>query len=533
MKPIALLDASEYVWLPRFDAGRPEPEPPGAHDILAVRFRRAAGPDHAKRTVTLETRHGPIPLPRRIRLHGDADEGWDWGWRGSAPLETALNILAAFVHGRAAWRLQWAFHEAVLYGLPLEGACLEADTIREWIRENRWIGRQADWLAAAETERQTMLDDERDASRWLSAAERAERCARLVRGALVWDGAARTRASAETRMYTRDLWGSAALADGANDPGTPGFELLRAAAVLDGAPPAERWSTLAELATHIPEPNTPAERAWHGAASPYTPGLPDPATVRTVATVVRLIAGQPAQQRAELLADTIRTEAERIPNAHWRNVPALAVSLGAEIESAYRGEACLAGDPVHVAATAAALGRAFTASPELAEAATRLALNAHGLSDRIAAANHLHLSTLRDRRRAIERAAQIRDSYLAAAEAARLPRSRSNPPPPTSLELRRWVLAVPSDVLVDLARYGRTAAGPPAVAEAMRDAGLCFPDPPGTIATTLRWYLEERMPRMLDMPSFPFRGDGLRAPSRAQTPHNRPRADRRTAAAAA
>src|SRR5687768_13683241 len=159
MDPSALLQPAEYVWLPLADAGRPEPPPAGAGEILAVYLGRHANPGHAARTVLIETRTGFAPLQRRIHLHGEVDEGWDWGWRGSAPLETALNLLACFVHPRAASRLQWAFCEAFLHPLPAAGGTLCGERVRSWLREHAWIGRGQAW--AEDAAERAVLAEER------------------------------------------------------------------------------------------------------------------------------------------------------------------------------------------------------------------------------------------------------------------------------------------------------------------------------------------------------------------------------------
>ncbi|HET6229271.1 MAG TPA: DUF6166 domain-containing protein, partial [Longimicrobiaceae bacterium] len=248
---IPLRDPAEFVWLPDLDAGLPEPVPAGREGIHAVQFRRAVGAGDVVRSVALETSAGTEPLPRRIRYHGDPDEGWDWGWHGSAPLETALNVLAAFVHPRAAWRLQWAFYEAFLHPLPVVGGTLRGDEVRAWLRGHAWIGRHSSWTAAPDAGRRGMLARERDESRVLSPTARAERIGQLATSALRWDGAARRAASADAAALAAEPG-----AEGADGPGSAGFQLVRAAAVLAGAAAVERWATLAALAGILPLPGS-------------------------------------------------------------------------------------------------------------------------------------------------------------------------------------------------------------------------------------------------------------------------------------
>lgn len=489
MDPSALLQRAEYVWLPLADAGRPEPPPPGAGEILAVYLGRHAGPDHAARTVLVETSAGFAPLQRRIHLHGDVDEGWDWGWRGSAPLETALNLLLCFVHPKAAWRLQWAFCEAFLHPLPASGGTLCGERVRAWLREHAWVGRGQAW--AGDAAERALLAEERTRSRLLTPRERAERVAELLAPELAVERPARRGA----RPAGEDA-----------DAGVSPAE--RAAAVLAGAPAEQRWATLAMLAGHLPRPGTPAREAWHRLASPRTPGLPDPDTILAVAGVWSRLVGRSAEQRAALLAQAAREHAAGGATA-WERVPPLALPLGAGFPEAARGEPHLAGDPAAAAATLHALRSMVLGDRALADDAAALGLTACVVDELVRSAHRLHVATLREERRAVERAAADEADRVHAAEAVRLPRGRSQPPPPHSDVLRRWVLAVSVEFLVELARAARGPGGPLVLRAALDAAGTAFPDPPGTVAQAVRWYLEERVPRVLDLPSFLVRGDGL------------------------
>ena len=489
MDPSALLQPAEYVWLPLADAGRPERPPAGAGDILAVYLGRHAGPEHAARTVLVETSAGFAPLQRRIHLHGDVDEGWDWGWRGSAPLETALNLLACFVHPKAAWRLQWAFCEAFLHPLPAAGGTLSGERVRGWVREHAWVGRGQAW--AGDASERALLAEERAASRLLTPRERAARVVELLSLSLPPEPGARLGARPAGDASETDV----------SPP-------ERAAAVLAGAPAEQRWATLAVLAGHLPRPGTPGWEAWHRLASPRTPGLPDPETALAVAGVWSRLVGRSAAARAAALAETIRQHAAAGATA-WDRVPHLALPLGAGFPEAERGEPHLAGDPAAAAATLHALRAAVLGDRALADDAAALGLTAHVLGELIRSAHRLHVATLREERRAVERAAADEAERVQAAETVRLPRGRSQPPPPHSDALRRWVLAVSEELLVELARAARGPGGPLVLRAALDAAGPAFPDPPGTVAQADQWYLEERVPRVLDLPSFLVRGDGL------------------------
>lgn len=498
----ALFQPAEYVWLPHADAGRPEPAPQEAGCIRAIHLGRHLGAEATTRTVLVESAAGFRALARRIHLHGDVDEGWDWGWRGSAPLETALNLLACFVHPRAAWRLQWAFCEAFLHPLPPAGGTLSGDRVRAWLREHGWIGRQHTWDGAAPAAERALLADERAQSRVLCPRDRAARVAALVADAL---GDRRPGADAVTDA--------------------PDLILRRAAAALAGAPPEQRWATVAMLAGHLPRAGTPARDAWQREASPRTPGLPDPGTVVLVAAVWSRHVGRRPRERAALLATTIREEAACGRTA-WTAVPQLALPLGGGFPEALRGELHLAGDPAAAAATLHALRAAVMEDSVLAAAAAALGLTPAVIAERIGSAHRLHVLTLGEERRAIEARADAEAERIRAAEAVRLARGRGRPPPPHSAALRQWLLAVPEDLLAELARAARGPAGALTLRAAMRAAGVRLPDPAGTVARAVTWYLAERAPRVLDTPSFLVRGDGLfRTPPAAEATPARPAAE--------
>ncbi|HWK88854.1 MAG TPA: DUF6166 domain-containing protein [Longimicrobium sp.] len=482
----ALLEPAAYVWLPALDSGRAEPAPAGAEEIRAVHLARAVRGGDVVRTVLLETGAGYAPLPRRVRLHGDAAEGWDWGWHGSAPLETSLNLLASFVHPKAAWRLQWGFYDALLHDLPVAGGSLDGDHIRGWIREHAWVGRQTSWAVAAEAARTNLLAWERERSTGLPPAERAARVADILDPA---------QAPAGHR------WPD-------HGPGSAAFEAARAAAVLAGAPAPERWSTLAALARRLPPTGSAARRAWDEAASPRTPCLPDPATVLSIAGIWDRLAARSPAERAVLLGE-LMVEHAAAGGTAWSDLPMLALPLGAGFQDALRGDAHLAGDPVAATATLRALQARMLADTWISAAAAALGLTGDVIAAQIRAAHRLHTSTLRDTRRAMETAAAAAREYVMAAEAARLPRGRSRTPPPSSEPLRRWILAAPEGLLKVLARAARGPAGPLTVRAALRGSSLTFPDPPGTVAQAIAWYLEERAPWVLDLPTFIGRGDGL------------------------
>lgn len=488
MHTTAMLQPADYVWLPILDGATPEPPPAGADGIRAISLGRHVAGGEVRRTVVVETPAGFAPLAVGVHLHGDVDEGWAWGWRGSAPLNTALNVLLNFVHPRAAWRLQWAFCEAFLHPLPTLGGTLAGDDVRAWLRRNAWIGLQRSWEAAEEADREGSIAAARRHSRSLSPRARAERVAGLVRS-----GTGAGTPASTTRAGRRGH-------DSA-------FDLGRAAALLDGAPAEQRWATFGLLADMLPPPGSPEREAWRQAAAPLTPGLPAPATIAAVGDAWSRLVGLGAPERARALARVIRSRSGTCDS--WRTVPQLAFALGAGDSHVTGGIACLAGDPVMAVATLRALEEAVAGDAGLREDAARLGLTASGIAECARAAHALHAEHLRAARRAAEDDAAAEMERVRAAQAMRLPRGRSQRPPPASDTLRDWALDAPLPLLMQLVRAARGPAGPLQLRAVLHACGVVFPDPPGTVAATLAWTLEEGAPRTLDAPTFLIRGDGL------------------------
>lgn len=481
-----LLRPTDYVWLPTLDGASLEPPPAGADGIRAISLGRHVAGTEIHRTIVVETTTTRFtPLPLRLHLHGDVDEGWAWGWRGSAPLNTALNLLLCFVHPRTAWRLQWAFCDAFLHPLPTLGGSLDGAAIRAWLRRNAWIGLQGSWDSATEATRRAQLAAERHHSRSLSPRARADRVAGLVASGT----------------------GTARFAEDEATFGAAASHLERAAALLDGSPAEQRWATLALLADLLPPPGTPAREAWRQAAAPLTPGLPSPAAVAAVAEAWSQLVGLRPPERARMLAGTIRSRAATC--ADWRAIPHLAFALAPGDPSITGGTACLAGDPVTAAATLRALARLIADDTDLRVDAARLGLTASTLANCTRAAHALHVEALRATRRSAEADGAAEFERVRAAEAMRLPRGRSHRPPPASEALRRWALDAPLPLVMELVRASRGCGGPLQLQAVLHACEVVFPDPPGTVAASLTWMLEEGAPRILDTPAYVVRGDGL------------------------
>ncbi|MBB4635900.1 DUF6166 domain-containing protein [Longimicrobium terrae] len=509
MQTMPLLGPAEYVWIPGLDAGAAEPAPVTAPLLRAVHLERREDVAPTTRKVTLETLDGDLPLPRRIHQHGDVGEGWDWGWRGSAPLETALNLLAALVHPKAAWRLQWAFCDTFLLPMRTAGGTLDGDHLRAWLREHDWIGRASGgWEAAARAEYQAPLARERRRSRWMSPAARAAHALDLVTSAMRWDAEDRRAAAAEVAAPSTRLWGAAALPGPAEPPGSAAYQLERAAAALAGAPADACWPTLAALAARIAPRGSPGWTAWRDAAH-QQPALPRPETLELIARM-----GSPEGDRspwtaAALLARCIRRHASDAGPPAGDTVPELALFLGAALEGAPQGEPRVTGDPAALRATLHALDQALVQGPELADRAARMGVTSKLVRARARAALAPQVAALREHRGALREEAEMEAEYARQATTLRLPRGRSEQPADASRELWEWAAGATVHTLVGVARAGPPPRGMIGMDGLLRLTGHWLPDPHATVVAAARWQLEERAPMLVGLAPFPVRGDGL------------------------
>lgn len=509
MQTVPLLCPAEYVWIPRLDAGAAEPAPVTAARLRAVHFRRREDVAPMTRTVTLETSDGHLPLPRRIRQHGDPGEGWDWGWRGSAPLETALNLLAALVHPKAAWRLHWAFCDTFLAPMRTAGGTLDGHHLRAWLREHDWIGRAAGgWEAAAHAEYQAPLARERRLSRWMSPAARAAHALDLVTSAMRWDSEDRRAAAAEVAAPSTRLWGAAALGGATEPPGSAAYQLERAAAALAGAPVDACWPTLGALAARIGPRGSARWTAWRDAAG-RQPALPRPETLELIARLESSDSDRSPWAAAALLARCIRRHASDAAPPAWDTVPELALFLGAPLEGAPHGEPRVTGDPAALRATLHALDQALVQGPDLAGAAARMGVTPIMVRARARAALALQVAALREHRRALREQADLEAEYALQATTLRLPRGRSQQPADASPALWHWAAGATIHTLMAVARAGQSPRGRIEVHALLRRTGHWLPDPPATVVAAARWQFEERVPALLGLAPFPVRGDGL------------------------
>lgn len=490
---MSTLAPHQFVWLPELDAGQPEPAPMGAERVARFHLRRRIHADRSERLVRIETHDGGrAPLPRRIRCHGDPDEeGWDWGWRGSAPLETALNVLAVLVHPKRAWRLQWAFCEAFLHPLPPAGGIVEAEDVRRWLERHEWVGRQGSWHAAARAEYRIPLQAETAASAGMDAESRARRVHALVLSALRWNAEDRAQARAELpELYTLTSFGAEGLIGG-DEPGSAGYQIDRAVALLGGAPADQRWPTLAHLSALLDAEASRTTAQWDRIV-PFHPGLPKVGAVHQVAAIHRASSALNPAERASFAVRWLQEGSS----------PAAELLLGGWADLPYSGQA---GDLVETVATLAALLTHVRAEGEVPGWAEG------GIRERIEALRELHLTGVSTAVSEVVRGAEERTRYAAHAEAYREPRGRAPFPAEATEPLRRFVLATPLETLLAW-RRALQMDGPDEALRRIQEGGgvpADVYDPAPLILAAVAWFAEERMPPILDRPAFPARGDAL------------------------
>lgn len=72
-------------------------------------------------------------LEQRFVLH--SPDGLEFGYMGSGPSDTALNILALVVSPHEAFRLHHIFKFDILGRIGREGGTLQLELVREWVRQ--------------------------------------------------------------------------------------------------------------------------------------------------------------------------------------------------------------------------------------------------------------------------------------------------------------------------------------------------------------------------------------------------------------
>lgn len=100
-------------------------------DSRVIEFTRdASGEAHVN---VVDLRDSRQPLEQRAVYHSPT--GLEFGYRGSGPADTALNILLLVVPIKEAARLHQHFKEAHVATVPREGGFLPLTAVREWIAE--------------------------------------------------------------------------------------------------------------------------------------------------------------------------------------------------------------------------------------------------------------------------------------------------------------------------------------------------------------------------------------------------------------
>lgn len=103
-----------------------------ATDPRVIFFARVdvAGGQGARITVEHPGTFAAAPLMQEYVRHSD---GLEFGYGGSGPADTALNILSLVVSPREAWRFHQEFKADHVATIPREGGRLELSTVRAWI----------------------------------------------------------------------------------------------------------------------------------------------------------------------------------------------------------------------------------------------------------------------------------------------------------------------------------------------------------------------------------------------------------------
>lgn len=74
-------------------------------------------------------------VPQKFVWH--SPDGFEWGYGGSGPADFALNILVLFVDAPTARFLHQDFKFDFIAPMKQEGGTIKAETILDWIREQK------------------------------------------------------------------------------------------------------------------------------------------------------------------------------------------------------------------------------------------------------------------------------------------------------------------------------------------------------------------------------------------------------------
>lgn len=78
-----------------------------------------------------ENGHKTMNVPWRRKYHSPT--GLEWGYSGSGPADTALNILLCYTDADTAMKLHQAFKFNFVAGVPRDGGTIEHNSIIRWL----------------------------------------------------------------------------------------------------------------------------------------------------------------------------------------------------------------------------------------------------------------------------------------------------------------------------------------------------------------------------------------------------------------
>lgn len=99
-------------------------------DKRLIHFARSPEPS-AEPTISIVEDGDFSPLEQRLVLHSPT--GLEFGYAGSGPADTALNILGLIVSPREAWRLHQDCKGAFVGGVPRDGGLVTMREVRDWV----------------------------------------------------------------------------------------------------------------------------------------------------------------------------------------------------------------------------------------------------------------------------------------------------------------------------------------------------------------------------------------------------------------
>lgn len=103
-----------------------------APDPRVIVFARVG---HDEAQIGVQHADGLAIAPLRQELVRHSPTGLEFGYGGSGPADTALNILSLILPPREAWRFHQRFKAQYVAAIPREGGTLHLSEVRGWIAE--------------------------------------------------------------------------------------------------------------------------------------------------------------------------------------------------------------------------------------------------------------------------------------------------------------------------------------------------------------------------------------------------------------